>query len=184
MHGIQHNPFARQVGGTGGTFIGIAGLNFDCLPHPVSNSAKLSCPLPLVEAVVFWRLFRALGSRQQLLPEANSILSRPKFSVGAFHGVASLQYPHLHPSQLQVEQLKNIVQSLSHASSREETQGWGQGSATTRTQGTVDLDPLLRDVPGVDPSVLLLLHRTPWADVVLEGIRKEEACFEWQGKDR
>ncbi|CBJ29792.1 hypothetical protein Esi_0161_0061 [Ectocarpus siliculosus] len=87
--------------------------------------------------------------------------------------------------EVQVEQLKNIVQSLSHASSREETQGWGQGSATTtRIQGTVDLDPLLRDVPGVNPSVLLLLHRTPWADVVLEGIRKEEACFEWQGKDR
>ncbi|CAM9979949.1 unnamed protein product [Ectocarpus sp. 8 AP-2014] len=86
--------------------------------------------------------------------------------------------------EVQVEQLKNIVQSLSHASSREETQGWGQGSATTtRTQGMVDLDPLLRDVPGVDPSVLLLLHRTPWADVVLEGIRKQEACFEWQGKD-
>ncbi|CAM9511208.1 unnamed protein product [Ectocarpus sp. 12 AP-2014] len=86
--------------------------------------------------------------------------------------------------EVQVEQLKNIVQSLSHASSREETQAWGQGSsATSSTQGTVDLDPLLRDVPGVDPSVLLLLHRTPWADVVLEGIRKEESCFEWQGKD-
>ncbi|CAM9125927.1 unnamed protein product [Ectocarpus sp. 13 AM-2016] len=86
--------------------------------------------------------------------------------------------------EVQVEQLKNIVQSLSHASSREETQAWGQGaSANSRTQGTVDLDPLLRDVPGVDPSVLLLLHRTPWADVVLEGIRKEESCFEWQGKD-
>ncbi|CAM9826047.1 unnamed protein product, partial [Ectocarpus sp. 12 AP-2014] len=81
--------------------------------------------------------------------------------------------------EVQVEQLKNIVQSLSHASSREETQAWGQGSsATSRTQGTVDLDPLLRDVPGVDPSVLLLLHRTPWADVVLEGIRKEESCFD------
>ncbi|CAM9691398.1 unnamed protein product [Ectocarpus sp. 4 AP-2014] len=86
--------------------------------------------------------------------------------------------------EVQVEQLKNIVQSLSHASSREETQVWGQvSSATTRNHGTVDLDPLLRDVPGVDPSVLLLLHRKPWADVVLEGIRKEESCFEWQGKD-
>lgn len=48
----------------------------------------------------------------------------------------------------------------------------------------VDLGPLLRDVPDVDPSVLLTLHRTPWAEDVCEGIRKQEACFEWQGKDR
>lgn len=48
----------------------------------------------------------------------------------------------------------------------------------------IDLDPLLRGVPGVDPHVLLLLHRSPWADGVVEGIRKEETCFEWQGRDR
>lgn len=78
------------------------------------------------------------------------------------------------------------MQSLSHASVQEETQGWGEKSSTTTStmQGAVNLDPLLRGVPGVDPSVLLLLHRSPWADDVIDGIRKEVACFEWQGRDR
>lgn len=87
-----------------------------------------------------------------------------------------------------MEQLKNIVQSLSHASVQEETQEWGEKKKSSRTtgttQGAVDLDPLLRGVPGVDPSALLLLHRNPWADGVIDGIRDEVACFEWQGRDR
>eukprot|EP00903_Cladosiphon_okamuranus_P016189 g14940.t1 len=90
--------------------------------------------------------------------------------------------------EVQVEQLKNVVQSLSHASAQEETQGWdGKTSkgvaAAGKTPGTIDLDPLLQGVPGVDPHVLLLLHRSPWTDGVIEGIRKEETCFEWQGRD-
>lgn len=88
----------------------------------------------------------------------------------------------------QVEQLKNVVQSLSHASAQDEPQGWqgkkSKRGATRTSPGTIDLDPLLREVPGVDPHVLLLLHRSPWADGVIEGIRKEETCLEWQGRDR
>lgn len=88
-----------------------------------------------------------------------------------------------------MEQLKNVVQSLSHASAQEETQEWkGQTSkkaaAEGKTPGTIGLDPLLRDVPGVEPHVLLLLHRSPWADGVIEGIRKKETCFEWEGRNR
>lgn len=87
-----------------------------------------------------------------------------------------------------MEQLKNIVQSLSHASVHDEAQEWGDKKKLSRmistNQGKVDLDPLLRGVPGVDPSVLLQLHRTPWADGVIDGIREEVACFEWQGRDR
>lgn len=48
----------------------------------------------------------------------------------------------------------------------------------------LDFRPLLQAIPGVDPSVMLALHRTPWAEGVSEGIRSVEACFEWQGKDR
>lgn len=97
--------------------------------------------------------------------------------------------PCAHRPSEQVEQLKNVVQSLSHASAQDESQGWEQGKNPKRATrgnapGTIDLDPLLRGVPGVDPHVLLLLHRSPWADGVVEGIRKEETCFEWQGRDR
>ena len=48
----------------------------------------------------------------------------------------------------------------------------------------VDLGPLLREVPDVDPSFILALHRTPWAEGLCEGIQREETCLEWQGKDR
>lgn len=94
----------------------------------------------------------------------------------------------MRPSPLeQVEQLKNVVQSLSHASAQEETQGWERRDSkrvTGKAPGTINLDSLLQGVPGVDPHVLLLLHRSPWADGVIEGIRQEETCFEWQGRDR
>ncbi|CAM9643276.1 unnamed protein product [Hapterophycus canaliculatus] len=91
--------------------------------------------------------------------------------------------------EVQVEQLKNVVQSLSHASQPDEThRGWGEegskaAAGTTNTSAASDLDSLLRDVPGIDPSVLLLLHRSPWADGVIEGVRKKETCFEWQGRN-
>ncbi|CAM9499803.1 unnamed protein product [Scytosiphon promiscuus] len=93
--------------------------------------------------------------------------------------------------EVQVEQLKNVVQSLSHTSERQEShRGWGgNGSAAasgaTNPSAASDLDSLLRDVPGIDPSVLLLLHRSPWADGVIEGVRREETCFDrghWSSK--
>lgn len=48
----------------------------------------------------------------------------------------------------------------------------------------MDLSPLLRETPGVDPAVMLQLHRTPWANGVSEGVHREEVVFEWQGKGR
>lgn len=89
----------------------------------------------------------------------------------------------MRPSPIeQVEQLKNVVQSLSHASAQDGAQA--SAEKYSETAGMIDLDPLLGGVPGVDPHMLLLLHRSPWADGVIEGIRKEETCFEWQGRDR
>ncbi|CAM9256909.1 unnamed protein product [Discosporangium mesarthrocarpum] len=78
---------------------------------------------------------------------------------------------------VQVEQLKNVFEVLTNASSRE--QAIPTPMSTTPRDGSDLCD--FKETPEVDPEVMLQLYRKPWSEGVAQGIRRVEEVYETGG---